>query len=455
MAIYLKLFGTHSQYESYTADTETFIKPNVSYCKNVPSEVHYNPLRCEETSVYEIVGTPTYPSTIDGDVTSFDITVNYKRTDINLYCQETITEGTDTVTVECGQNPSTSTTRTVSGTVDYYGNEIEYSIEQSKFELKVTAKFNVTDISNPTRIASGTSSFTKIEIDGVIVSTRTGYTFSTTGEHTVKYHLNGTNIGRDAFSRCSAMTTCTIGDGVTAISGTAFYSATTLTSVDIPDSVTTIGNNAFKSCYRLEKLNSDTYGVFNIPSGVTSIGYGVFSGTQVGKITIPSGVTKISNEMFVNCVGLESIGYIGSGASVEIPTNINEIGGLAFSQCYSLTSVTIPNSVTTIGGGAFENCENIESIVIPNSVTSIGSNVFYACTGFTSIDIPNSVTSIGSGAFEGCYNLYSVYIYPSDPPELGSSAFDNTNDCSIYVPDVNTYSSADGWSDYEDRLQWM
>lgn len=41
---YLKLFNTHSQYESYTADTANFITPNVSYCLNVPNEVHYNPL---------------------------------------------------------------------------------------------------------------------------------------------------------------------------------------------------------------------------------------------------------------------------------------------------------------------------------------------------------------------------------------------------------------------------
>ena len=61
------------------------------------------------------------------------MTVNYQRTDTNIYCQETVTEGTDTVTVEIGQNPSTSSTRTVTGTVDYYGNEIEYSVTQSKY----------------------------------------------------------------------------------------------------------------------------------------------------------------------------------------------------------------------------------------------------------------------------------------------------------------------------------
>ena len=43
MGIYIKLFDTHSEYEAYTADTENFILPNVSYCKDVANVVHYNP----------------------------------------------------------------------------------------------------------------------------------------------------------------------------------------------------------------------------------------------------------------------------------------------------------------------------------------------------------------------------------------------------------------------------
>ena len=43
MGKYLKQFDTHQQYEAYTADTENFILPNVSYCIDTPNEVHYNP----------------------------------------------------------------------------------------------------------------------------------------------------------------------------------------------------------------------------------------------------------------------------------------------------------------------------------------------------------------------------------------------------------------------------
>ena len=43
MGKYIKLFETHSEYESYTADTENFLLPNVSFCENVANQVHYNP----------------------------------------------------------------------------------------------------------------------------------------------------------------------------------------------------------------------------------------------------------------------------------------------------------------------------------------------------------------------------------------------------------------------------
>ena len=42
MGKYIKLFNTHSEYEAFTATTD-FILPNVTFCKNITDEVHYNP----------------------------------------------------------------------------------------------------------------------------------------------------------------------------------------------------------------------------------------------------------------------------------------------------------------------------------------------------------------------------------------------------------------------------
>jgi len=279
MSVYLKQFSTHSEYEAYIA-SEGKVLPNVSICEDT-KDVHYSPNLCEEETIYELVGEPSYPTEIDGESTSFNMTFNYKRTDIGIKCSKTITYGSDTVTVEIGTNPSTASSRTVEGTYDYYGLEIEYSITQTKFEAKVTAKYNVTSTSNPTPIGYNqyTSGFSEIEIDGVVQqSVVSAYTFDTIGEHTVKYTLkNPTSIGNYVFYNCSGLTSIDIPSGVTSISSAAFYSCTGLTSIVIPDSVTSIGYGAFNSC-----------------SGLKSC-------------TIGSGVTSISSEIFGSCRSLTSI----------------------------------------------------------------------------------------------------------------------------------------------------
>ena len=51
-----------------------------------------------------------------------------------------------------------------------------------------------------------------------------------------------TSIGRQAFSKCTGLTSITIPDGVTSIEDQAFAFCSSLTSITIPDSVTNIEN---------------------------------------------------------------------------------------------------------------------------------------------------------------------------------------------------------------------
>ena len=110
---------------------------------------------------------------------------------------------------------------------------------------------------------------------------------------------------------------------------------------------------------------------------------------------------------------------------------------------------------TIIGNSAFSGCTNLTSVTIPNSVTSIGGGAFRECTGLTSVTIPNSVTSIVFGAFRYCSGLTSIVIEATTPPALGNSAFNDTNNCPIYVPSesVETYKAASKWSTYASRIQ--
>lgn len=174
----------------------------------------------------------------------------------------------------------------------------------------IVAKFNVTDTSNPTKILNATSGVSKVSIDDVEQLTiSTGYTFSTTGEHTVKYKISGTTIGQNTFYSCPAMTEATIGNNIIIIGSSAFQDCRSLTSVTIPDSVSSINSSAFARCY-----------------GLTSV-------------VIPSGVTRIEGGGF----------YIG-----------------AFGYCTALTSVTV-EAITppTINSGAFDNNASDRKFYVP------------------------------------------------------------------------------------------
>ena len=289
----------------------------------------------------------------------------------------------------------------------------------------VEGVFNVTDTTNPTRIASATTGFSKIEIDGVEQqSVTTGYTFSTTGEHTVKYTLtNPTSIGNGAFRECSGLTSINIPSGVTSIGYSAFYNCTSLSSCTIGSGVTSIGEYAFRYCSGLTSID--------IPSGVTSIGIGTFQNcASLTSIVIPNSVTSIGSGMCSGCTSLSSC-TIGSG--------VTSIGNSAFLNCTSLTSIEIPDSVTSISQGAFGYCSSLTSCTIGSGVITIGTSGFWGCSGLTSIDIPDSVTSIGVEAFYGCSGLTSCTI-GSGVTSIGDDAFINCHGLtSIVIPSGVTY----------------
>ena len=275
-----------------------------------------------------------------------------------------------------------------------------------------------------------------------------------------------TSIRQNAFAGCTSLTSVTIPDSVTRISGGAFAHCTSLTSVTIPDSVTYIGDYAFSHCTSLTSVtipDSVTYiGDYafwectsltsvTIPDSVTSIGDGAFEGcTSLTSVTIPDSVTSIGGGAFEGCTSLTGIWVtegnshyssdasgvlfskdkttlvqcLGAFAAYTIPDSVTSIGDGAFASCTSLTSVTIPNSVTSIGRSAFYNCRSLTSVTIPDSVTSIGSDAFQCCTSLTSVTIPDSVTSISSYTFASCTSLTSVTI-PDSVTSIGGWAFED------------------------------
>ena len=239
----------------------------------------------------------------------------------------------------------------------------------------------------------------------------------------IEFDGDVTKIGSHAFYLCTSLTSIIIPDSVSSIGYSAFYSCDSMTSVTIPDSVTSIEDSAFCGCASLTAF----YGKFASEDNRCLIVDGVLNAFAIG-----CGATKYT-----------------------IPNSVTSIGYMAFDGCRSLTSVIIPNSVIYINHAVFSHCTSLISVTIPDSVTSIGGNVFDGCISLTSITIPNSVTSINTSAFSSCFCLTNVYCQSITPPTLGSSVFGyNSEGRIIYVPieSVETYKTAEGWSEYADSI---
>ena len=100
-----------------------------------------------------------------------------------------------------------------------------------------------------------------------------------------------TSIGDGAFECCSSLTTVTIPDNVTKVSGSVFKGCKSLTNVTIPDSVTSIGDCAFEDCKSLTTVT--------IPDSVTKIGNCVFEGCKFkAHLILPKALVTIGRQDF-------------------------------------------------------------------------------------------------------------------------------------------------------------
>ena len=431
----------------------------------------------------------------------------------------TFTKGADyyfillPVTLSAGFTITFTATDGTTGTLNYTDNPvtIKRSIFGKKGNMDVYASFG--DERQPNNVIYYTST------DGKIVTPRSTNVFGTSivsneyigGQGVLSFDGSVTNIGYLAFFGCSSLASIEIPHSVVSIGNESFVGCL-LTSFELPNSVT----RYYKSLRLCPVLESIVVEPGN-PSYDSRGGCNAIIETATNTLidgckntVIPNSVTRIGNSAFDSCSGLTSIiipnsvtdiatyGFKDTDlTSIDIPNSVTSIGFGAFSST-KLTSVSIPASVVSLGrwsssssskvGNPFYSCSDLSSItvnpnnpsydsrnncnaiinsvtnelvsgckntIIPTSVSSIGNYAFYYCRSLTSIDIPNSVTNFGDYAFEGCSGLTSIKVYALTPPTLGTTVFEYTNSCPIYVPaqSVDAYKTADGWSEYADRIQ--
>ena len=331
----------------------------------------------------------------------------------------------------------------------YYGGNLAFlGFDEVEPTFNGKWKLALSDSSTVSAECDSTSAITNAETSGYSASTVSvvigdcvtsigNYAFQNrTNLNNITFGSGVTSIGIAAFSGCTSLTSVTIPNSVTSIGNYAFNACTSLTSVTLSSGITTIYDSAFRNCTSLSSIT--------LPNSITTIGGSAFRNcTSLSSVTLPSGVTTIGGSAFYNCSGLTSI---------EIPSSVTSIDNYIFYGCSGLTSVTIPSAVASIGYGAFQDCTSLTSMTLPNSVTSIGTSAFQGCRGLTIVTLSSGITSINDSAFDGCSGLTSITVETTTPPSIGSGAFDNTNNCPIYVQCESYEDYYVSWTAYADRI---
>lgn len=165
-------------------------------------------------------------------------------------------------------------------------------------------------------------------------------------------------------------------------------------TVVINDGCANVGEGAFSGCENIVSVD--------LPSSVSTIDFGAFSGCGLEKIEMPYGVTSIELCSFSGCRQLTTI---------ELPESVCTIRDSAFESCSSLERVVIPDSVTDMGRYIFSGCTALSEVSLGSGITAIWYCVFKNCTNLTAISIPYNCKQIDNFAFAGCSNLSQIYIY--------------------------------------------
>lgn len=189
--------------------------------------------------------------------------------------------------------------------------------------------------------------------------------------------------------------------------------------IEIPSSITYSNKNFSVTTIKSGKSNRIT--TVLIPSSITEIGNGAFSGSSIQKIEIPDNVTSIGNAAFKGCTQL---------SSVRISKNVTRLNQELFEGCTNLTNIDWHPAYGSIRGRVFYDCSSLKTIRIPAGVSLTGGldysyssasyvTIFKNCTSLDSLIIEdgegtihvnyNAGSTSDGGEFYGCKINY-VYL---------------------------------------------
>ncbi len=158
--------------------------------------------------------------------------------------------------------------------------------------------------------------------------------------------------------------------------------------------------------------------------GKSEVGISGYIGTAA-TVTIPSTINKLPVTSISGFTGNTIV------KNVNISDNVKEINYNAFKDCTNLQSVTMSDGVQYIRSGAFQGCTSLENIQLSSNLISMESTVFRGCTKLTEIEIPDLIEIVFSGTFYNCTSLKKL-SFPSAIQKIEPEILSGCNDVVIY-----------------------
>ena len=183
---------------------------------------------------------------------------------------------------------------------------------------------------------------------------------------------------------------------LTNINEKAFHNCTSLQNIEIPSNVIAIDDTAFSYCENLRKVT------FEDNSKLSKMNRFIKC-TNLESVEIPGSVISISSSVFYYAKNLKEIYYEGT---IEDWCNISITSIVSFSkhlyvknennEYYEVKDLLMPESVTSIGMFQFCGIESMISVNIPSNITNIGDFAFQNCNIYKIINNSDLVLEFGS-----------------------------------------------------------
>lgn len=174
------------------------------------------------------------------------------------------------------------------------------------------------------------------------------------------------------------------------------FSQCQITGITTGPDMKIIGSQAFHGCTKLAYFRE------RIPGSVEIIGDEAFSYTNsLQSISLPA-VERIGTYAFMR-----------SGIKSATFTEIVDLDGAAFYECFSLASFSGGEKLQAIGNIAFCNCKVLSGVTLGPGLKSMGTMTLAFTAKLTQTVVPSSMKAMGKNSFQGSA-LNRVFILSPD-----------------------------------------